>query len=248
MKGAVQGAATTTASTPVKKAPAPPGRRDSRPPAPPSANPCAAMPTLNTPDRFRPTASISRASPAITPGDCSWKPQPTACPAARSVIRATARIRKVVRTPARNASPSRRASPGSWAEADRAAAFMARIGNTHGIRFRISPPIRANSAACRKTPKPVGAAPSARAPSPVVPASGSPTSAMISHAPSDVDSTPAIGPFRPPVRIARPAVRRQAQALRPPLARLVGRMIDDAALEGKEIDVGQVLARSGLRP
>ncbi len=35
MKGAVQGAATITASTPVKKAPAAPGRRDSGPcPAP----------------------------------------------------------------------------------------------------------------------------------------------------------------------------------------------------------------------
>ena len=65
MKGAVQGAATTTASTPVKKAPAEPGRRD-RGPDPAFCNPA---PTWKTPDRFSPTSSMTRARAATTPGD-----------------------------------------------------------------------------------------------------------------------------------------------------------------------------------
>jgi hypothetical protein len=54
MNGAVQGLATTTASTPVKKSPAGPLLLASPCPAP--AQP---LPMENTPDRLRPTAAIT---------------------------------------------------------------------------------------------------------------------------------------------------------------------------------------------
>ena len=202
MKGAVQGAATTTASMPVKKAPAAPGSRASGPE--PAA--CRPAPMWKTPERFSATASISSDSPAMTAGDCSWKPQPTASPPALRASSRPARPRKVVSTPARKASPSRRARAGSCAAALRAAAFMARIGNTHGIRLRIRPPSRANSAAWRKPIHPIaaGAVPAsasamgARSPEPRAPGRSAPGSARISKAPREVASTPSSGPVSPP--------------------------------------------------
>ena len=56
MKGAVQGAATATARTPVKKAPKGP-ERCVRP------SPKVIVPTSKTPDKFRPTAKINSAKP-----------------------------------------------------------------------------------------------------------------------------------------------------------------------------------------
>ena len=53
MKGAVQGAATATANTPVKNAPKGPVRWA-------RLSPTVTEPTSNTPDRFRPTAKISK--------------------------------------------------------------------------------------------------------------------------------------------------------------------------------------------
>ena len=73
MNGAVHGAPTTTASTPVKKAPAAPGLRCRSLPTP-----CNDRPASNTPDRLSATASVSSARTATTFGDCSWKPQPNA--------------------------------------------------------------------------------------------------------------------------------------------------------------------------
>ena len=219
MKGAVQGAATTTARIPVKKAPTPPGRRASGP----DPAPCRPAPMWKTPDRFRATASISRASPAVTGGDCSWKPQPTASPAARSASRTPASSRKVVSTPARKARPSRRAWRGSWAAVASDAAFIARMGKTHGIRFRISPPRTANSSACRKTsgrkpasgPAGPASTTAARAPDPVVPARVGPGSARISKAPSAVTSTPPTGPDRPVARVSPPGCSRSVRPCGP---------------------------------
>ncbi len=75
MNGAVQGAATATASTPVKKAP-------TVPPWPASATlpaaACTLPPISNRPARLSATSSMTRVSTAITTGDCSWNPQPTA--------------------------------------------------------------------------------------------------------------------------------------------------------------------------
>src|SRR6185369_9661032 len=61
MKGAVQGAATATASTPVKKAPNGPERCA-------RLSPTVIEPTSNTPDKFKPTAKISKAKPATAIG------------------------------------------------------------------------------------------------------------------------------------------------------------------------------------
>ena len=202
MKGAVQGAATTTASTPVKKAPDPPGRRDRR--EPPSR--CSPPPISKAPARFSATASIRSASPATTAGDWSWKPQPIACPPARKISRTAANRAKLTSTPAVKARPSRRASAGAWAERVSDAAFIARTGKTHGIRLRISPPRRARPAACSVAIQPVSGValtcPQAsgvavKAPAPAAPASGAPGSAVISQAPAFVDSTPDTGPLRP---------------------------------------------------
>ena len=66
MKGALQGAATTTASTPVKNAPTPPGSLDN---GPEPAAACKPAPMWKTPDRFSATASIKMASIAVTTGD-----------------------------------------------------------------------------------------------------------------------------------------------------------------------------------
>ena len=44
----------------------------------------AREPNSNTPARLRPISVNSAASAATTAGDCSWKPQPSCAPAARS--------------------------------------------------------------------------------------------------------------------------------------------------------------------
>ena len=68
MKGAVQGAATATASTPVKAAPnAPPRSAASAWPA----AACKLVPASNTPERFSATSSMTRVRPATMAGDCS---------------------------------------------------------------------------------------------------------------------------------------------------------------------------------
>ncbi len=145
MNGAVQGAATTTASMPVKKAPARPPLAASDPPAP-----WPGRVVSNTPDMFSATSSMTKASAPTTAGDCSWKPQPIAAPPAFSASSEPASARKVASTPARNARPWDRASFSWWAWAARLAAFIDSTGNTQGIRLRISPPIRAKATAPRR--------------------------------------------------------------------------------------------------
>src|SRR3569833_236240 len=76
MKGAVQGAATATASTPVKKAPTAP-LRDANPP------PAVMEPTSNRPERLRPTAKTSSAKPATAGGGGGGGPRPARAPPAR---------------------------------------------------------------------------------------------------------------------------------------------------------------------
>ena len=95
MKGAVQGVATTTASTPVKKLPVSPPRSAS--PLPADAR---RPPTSNTPDRFRPIANSSVAMAATNTGDWNWKPQPAWLPAARSASSRPASATKLSTTPA----------------------------------------------------------------------------------------------------------------------------------------------------
>ena len=116
----------------------------------PEPAPCSEVPTSNRPERFSATASITKASTATTGGDCSWKPQPIAEPAAFSAMSPLARARNVRTEPAPKASPCLRAS--AWAPPwpARDAAFIARIGNTQGIRLRISPPRKAKAAAAAR--------------------------------------------------------------------------------------------------
>jgi hypothetical protein len=95
IKGAVQGVAATTASAPVKKAPASPPRSAAF-----ALVFCNPPPISNTPSRLRPIAKNRSAKAAVTSGDCNWNPHPTASPALRNAIKSAARPRKVARTPA----------------------------------------------------------------------------------------------------------------------------------------------------
>ena len=94
INGAVQGVATSTASSPVAYEPSTPPRDASPCPAPAPANR-----TSNTPDRFRPTISSTHASTVTNSGDCSWNPQPTDPPAARNAINAKPNAPNAVNTP-----------------------------------------------------------------------------------------------------------------------------------------------------
>ena len=93
MNGAVQGAATATARTPVKNAPSGPERAA-------RLSPMVIEPTSNTPERLRPTAKINSAKPATATGSCSWKPQPTAAPLCRRTTINSPSTRKLRIAPA----------------------------------------------------------------------------------------------------------------------------------------------------
>ncbi len=168
MKGAVQGAATTTARAPVSSEPIRPA-----PPAWEAAF-CSDRPASNRPDRFSPISSMTRARVATTPGDCSWKPQPTAAPADLAAISTAAKPTKVSSTPARKARPwarERLASPACEASPR---AFIDRIGKTQGIRFSTTPPRKAAPAA---RARPAIPSPPPK-PAPVVATSPSPPAAV----------------------------------------------------------------------
>ena len=79
MNGAVQGDAMAVASTPVRKA-STVGFLACRL----ARRLGSTLPNSNRPARFRPISVNSTASPATTAGLCSWKPQPSCSPAARS--------------------------------------------------------------------------------------------------------------------------------------------------------------------
>ncbi len=145
MNGAVQGAATTTASTPVEAAPIRPPREARLPPTP-----WIEVPISYSPERLSAAASITSARIDTTTGDCSWKPHPIAAPPALAAIRITARARKVASTPPRKASPCARAARASCAWPASEAAFMDKTGNTQGIRLRIRPPRKAKATASGK--------------------------------------------------------------------------------------------------
>ena len=95
MNGAVQGEATTTASTPERKS-STRGWRARRPPS--EAVP--GMRTSKRPARFSPISVNSAASAATTAGDCNWKPQPSCDPAARRASMAAPSARNEASTPA----------------------------------------------------------------------------------------------------------------------------------------------------
>ena len=94
MNGAVHGDATATASTPVKKASTSGWRARAEAQALGSTEP-----NSNTPARFNPISVNSAASAATTAGDCSWKPQPSCSPPARSASSSAASATKLATTP-----------------------------------------------------------------------------------------------------------------------------------------------------
>ncbi len=197
MKGAVQGAATTTASAPVKTPPI----RSARPARPPP-RPCSEAPISKTPERSSAAASSTRLKAAVTTAGCSCAPQPTASPAPRSAMITPARPRKAPSTPTRNARPCARAAPAACGRAISEAAFIERIGKTQGIRLRMRPPANAKRAASASPS--FGA--STGAPSPLEPGGGGPGLALTSNAaPSAVSTTPEIAAGGWPCLRASPA-------------------------------------------
>ena len=96
MNGAVHGDAMTTASTPE------PNASTVRFFAVKFATPDgASWPNSKTPDRLSASTKKSIASTVTTAGDCSWKPQPSCSPAARSAASRSPSATNVMTTPAR---------------------------------------------------------------------------------------------------------------------------------------------------
>jgi hypothetical protein len=102
MNGAVQGDAMMTASTPEPNASTVRFLLDHS-----ATLEGASWPNSNTPDRFSASTKKRMASAVTTAGDCSWNPQPSCSPAARSADSSSPNVTKVMMTPAANAPASR---------------------------------------------------------------------------------------------------------------------------------------------
>ncbi|MNV34446.1 hypothetical protein D3C71_1258620 [compost metagenome] len=126
----------------MKKSPTGPLRAASDWPTPPRL-----PPIVNTPDRLRPTVNIRYTSAAMNHGCCSWKPQPAAWPAARSASTSAPIAANATSTPAVYQSAWLRARCRLSPLCATPSTFSDRIGSTHGIRLRISPPSSASSSA-----------------------------------------------------------------------------------------------------
>src|SRR6201996_2331079 len=140
MNGAVQGLATTTASTPVKKSPTGPDRFASELPVLPSE-----VPNCTTPDIDKATANMISASTATTSGFCICEPQ--AC-FREMMIRPSAI--KLTSTPAVYIKACTRRRAGFSPLSIRPTALIDRTGNTHGIRLSTRQPPRASSSAYQR--------------------------------------------------------------------------------------------------
>jgi hypothetical protein len=88
--------ATTVASTPVKNEPVRPDFICN-----PAPTPVALRPNSNRPLMLSAKTSITAASPNTKAGDCSWKPQPSWLPPARSTASTPASIQNESSTPRR---------------------------------------------------------------------------------------------------------------------------------------------------
>src|SRR5690606_8115425 len=104
-------------------------------------------PTVNTPDRLRPTANIRYTSAATNHGCCSWKPQPSAWPPARSASTSAPIAAKATSTPAVYQSAWLRARARLSPLCARPSTLSERIGSTQGIRLSTRPPSSASSRA-----------------------------------------------------------------------------------------------------
>src|SRR5436190_3675237 len=196
MNGAEQGEAMTTASTPDKAS-----LRYGFFAFQPASDDGSNTRISNRPDRFSASTKNSSARPATTTGDCSWKPQPSCAPAARSATSTAASSQNETTTPTANARPCLRIVARSPPCAAKPRTFSDSTGNTQGIRFSSTPPNRASTiAAPSDNGLSAGASGSTcaeystgAAAATTVPASGTSTSAARSLPPSPpVDSsTPA---------------------------------------------------------
>src|SRR5262250_556960 len=95
MNGAVQGEATSTASTPEPNQSRAGFAERQR-----AARSGKNVPTSNTPERLSASAKKNSASTATATGDCSWKPQPSSPPSARAARRTPASSQNDAITPA----------------------------------------------------------------------------------------------------------------------------------------------------
>ncbi len=160
MNGAVQGEAIATASTPDRKALAT-GCRASSVATPRRQE---ARRTRTRPPGSAPISVNSAASAATTAGDCSWKPQPSCSPAARSASISAAQ-RQERQHHAGGVGQRRpcggRARSSAWRV--KPTTLIASTGNTQGMRLRIRPPSSAPSSAATKPIEAPGAAAGAAA-------------------------------------------------------------------------------------
>src|SRR5665213_1090387 len=142
MNGAVQGDATTTASTPEPNASSVRFWL-----VHPRSDDGTTWPNSNTPARFNPSTKTNVASAATTSGVCSWKPQPSCAPALRNASSIAASSTNVAMTPVANAyAATRIVARSSWRCA-KPSTLSDSTGNTQGIRLRMMPPTNANNAA-----------------------------------------------------------------------------------------------------
>jgi len=163
--GPRQGAPTTAASTPVKKAPAAPWRLARVLPVF-----WIDVPSSNRPMSQRPMANMMRARMATVGAFWSWKPSVAEPVAARTAMMAPARTAKETSTPPVYQRPWLRSSL-AWplaAAETMPMALIERTGRTQGMRLRMRPPIRAKKASVRRPaalppapdlPEPIAASP-----------------------------------------------------------------------------------------
>ena len=146
MKGAVQGEAMATASTPERNASV-------------LAWPLRAVairagsndPNSKRPERLSASARNSTASSATNSGDWSWNPQPISAPSDLSTTRTPAKTQNDARTPNAYSAPwSRIARASRLSDPAKPSTLIDNTGSTQGMRLRINPPRKANMIAAAR--------------------------------------------------------------------------------------------------
>ena len=206
MKGAVHGDAMTTARMPEPKASS--ARFFDDQPVTPDG---ASWPNSKTPDRLSASTKNRIASALTTAGDCSWNPQPSCAPAARSKASATPSATNVSTTPAANATASLRIVARVSLCVAKPSTFSVSTGKTHGMRLRIRPPTSADTTAMASV---TGSSPVLRAGARL--SAGAAAGAALAPAPTLPDTATSIVAARavpnPPAAVTTPARRSSGPA------------------------------------
>ena len=200
-KGAEQGVLKSTRSAPVKKAP-----------ASPALCPAASILVVafhgsqisKTPKKLMANAVRITTMKAMKPALWNCMPQPAEPPPALTAATTAAKIQKLHKMPAVVAPPKARSRPRlSPACLIKLNSLSESTGSTHGIRFRIIPPIKAknSSAMTPANPALLSAAPSARLSDAISSRSPAVISARFSAALPSLDSFF----FATPIPLAFPA-------------------------------------------